>query len=80
MSVIELKGFSCAGIPTLPSRLQSFTKRKLENEQKIYGFLLVLWKYSRKNMDERLQIHYVKYTILKLGQFGNKQIMELSPG
>lgn len=34
MSVIELKGFSCAGIPTLPSRLQSFTKRKLENEQK----------------------------------------------
>lgn len=76
MSVIELKGFSCAGIPTLPSRLQSFTKRKLENEQKN----LVLWKYSRKNMDERLQIHYVKYTILKLGQFGNKQIMELSPG
>lgn len=35
MSVIELKGFSCAGIPTLPSRLQSFTKRKRENEQKI---------------------------------------------
>lgn len=30
-------------------------------------------------MDESLQIHYVKYTILKLGQFGNKQITELSP-
>lgn len=62
MSVIELKGFSCAGIPTLPSRLQSFTKRKPENEQKIrvsFSFMEIFKKeYGWELADPLCQVYY----------------------
>lgn len=80
MLVIELKGFLVCWYSHIAKQsAKSFMKRKAENQKRVC-FLLVLWKYTGKNMDERLQIHYVKCILVKLGHFGSNQIIELSPG